>query len=170
MSVKLVLSEPFLRTKEAAHYIGVSTRTLEKHRIHGTGPRYNKAGRRIVYAVADLREWVARRRGVTAGSAIAIIPPAKTPGAGIEPVAGAQRTLLATPAAAHLLRLSPRTLEKHRVQSTGPAYSRISGRVFYELADLMTFTEEGATGRDRPAGRGTTPARKRAARSDGGSR
>src|SRR3546814_13419461 len=28
----------YLRTKEAAHYVGLSARTLEKHRTYGTGP------------------------------------------------------------------------------------------------------------------------------------
>jgi hypothetical protein len=35
---------PFLRTKEAALFIGVSCRTLEKHRIYGTGPNDSKVG------------------------------------------------------------------------------------------------------------------------------
>ena len=58
MSVKFPLPLPFLRTKEAARFIGVSPHTLEKHRIYGTGPQYSKVGGRIIYAVSDLREWV----------------------------------------------------------------------------------------------------------------
>jgi hypothetical protein len=38
----------------------LSWRTLEKHRVYGTGPKYSKIGGRIVYAVSDLREWVER--------------------------------------------------------------------------------------------------------------
>jgi hypothetical protein len=38
MSVKFPLPVPFLRTQEALRLIGVSCRTLEKHRIDGTGP------------------------------------------------------------------------------------------------------------------------------------
>jgi hypothetical protein len=40
--------------------VGVSSRTLETHRIYGTGPRYSKIGGRIIYAVPDLREWAER--------------------------------------------------------------------------------------------------------------
>jgi predicted DNA-binding transcriptional regulator AlpA len=58
MSAQFPLPLPFLRTQEAARFVGVSTRTLEKHRIYGTGPKYSKVGGRIVYAVCDLREWV----------------------------------------------------------------------------------------------------------------
>jgi hypothetical protein len=39
----------FLRTPEAARYLGLSGRTLEKHRTYGTGPKYRKIGGRVVY-------------------------------------------------------------------------------------------------------------------------
>jgi predicted DNA-binding transcriptional regulator AlpA len=42
-----------LRTEEAAHLMGLSRRTLEKHRTYGTGPRYLKLGGRVVYKVAQ---------------------------------------------------------------------------------------------------------------------
>ncbi len=47
----------YLRTPEAARLLGLSGRTLEKHRTYGTGPLYSKIGGRVVYAVADLRAW-----------------------------------------------------------------------------------------------------------------
>ena len=47
----------FLRTPEAARYLGLSGRTLEKHRTYGTGPTYRKIGGRVVYAVDDLKAW-----------------------------------------------------------------------------------------------------------------
>ena len=50
----------FLRTKEAAYFLGLSRRTLEKHRTYGTGPRYSKIGGRVVYALADLQAWADR--------------------------------------------------------------------------------------------------------------
>jgi len=50
----------YLRTPEAARMVGLSIRTLEKHRIYGTGPRYSKLGGRVVYSVEDLRAWVAQ--------------------------------------------------------------------------------------------------------------
>ncbi|MGA0606590.1 helix-turn-helix transcriptional regulator [Phenylobacterium sp. VNQ135] len=49
-----------LRTPEAARFLGLSGRTLEKHRTYGTGPTYMKIGGRVVYAVADLQSWAAR--------------------------------------------------------------------------------------------------------------
>lgn len=52
-----VLPPRFLRTKEAAHFLGLSARTLEKHRTYGTGPSYRKLGGRVVYAVDDLQAW-----------------------------------------------------------------------------------------------------------------
>ena len=46
-----------LRTKEAARFLGISIRTLEKHRTYGTGPTYRKVGGRVLYTVRDLEAW-----------------------------------------------------------------------------------------------------------------
>jgi predicted DNA-binding transcriptional regulator AlpA len=50
----------FLRTSEAGRFLGLSGRTLEKHRTYGTGPIYRKIGGRVVYAVSDLQAWADR--------------------------------------------------------------------------------------------------------------
>lgn len=50
----------YLRTSEAARFLSLSGRTLEKHRTYGTGPAYRKIGGRVVYAVDDLRAWADR--------------------------------------------------------------------------------------------------------------
>ena len=50
----------YLRTPEAARFLGLSGRTLEKHRTYGTGPTYRKLGGRVVYALDDLKAWVDR--------------------------------------------------------------------------------------------------------------
>ena len=50
----------YLRTPEAARFLGLSGRTLEKHRTYGTGPRYSKLGGRVVYRLDDLQAWVER--------------------------------------------------------------------------------------------------------------
>ena len=50
----------YLLTKEAGAFLGLSPRTLEKHRVYGTGPIYRKLGGRVVYAVADLQAWADR--------------------------------------------------------------------------------------------------------------
>ncbi|MFM5953312.1 MAG: helix-turn-helix transcriptional regulator [Novosphingobium sp.] len=47
----------FMRTPDAAHYLGLSARTLEKHRCFGTGPVYRKLGGRIVYSIDELERW-----------------------------------------------------------------------------------------------------------------
>ncbi|PIB92812.1 AlpA family transcriptional regulator [Caulobacter sp. FWC2] len=46
-----------MMTREAGAFLGLSPRTLEKHRVHGTGPVYRKLGGRVVYALADLEAW-----------------------------------------------------------------------------------------------------------------
>jgi hypothetical protein len=50
----------YLRTPEAARLLGLSGRTMEKHRIYGTGPTYRKLGGRVVYALEDLKAWADR--------------------------------------------------------------------------------------------------------------
>jgi predicted DNA-binding transcriptional regulator AlpA len=50
----------YLRTPEAARFLGLSGRTLEKHRTYGTGPAYRKLGGRVVYALDDLKAWADR--------------------------------------------------------------------------------------------------------------
>ncbi|BCH29826.1 transcriptional regulator [Mesorhizobium sp. L-8-10] len=57
----------YLRTPEAARFLGLSDRTLEKHRTYGTGPAYRKLGGRVVYALEDLQAW-ANRGTVTSTS------------------------------------------------------------------------------------------------------
>jgi hypothetical protein len=49
-----------LGTPAAARRVGVSPRTLEKHRIYGTGPNYSKVSGRVFYAIGDLTEWAKR--------------------------------------------------------------------------------------------------------------
>ncbi|NYZ16926.1 helix-turn-helix domain-containing protein [Azospirillum sp. RWY-5-1] len=68
----------FLRTPEAARLLGLSGRTLEKHRVYGTGPRYRKIGGRVVYALADLQAWADRGlRTSTSDPGSGGVPPAR---------------------------------------------------------------------------------------------
>ncbi len=58
-----------------------------------------------------------------------------------------------TPEAARLLDLSPRTLEKHRCEGTGPIYHKLGGRVVYALDELHAWVEAAArrsTSKDGP--------------------
>lgn len=49
----------FLTQAEAAELLRVSPRTLERHRVAGTGPKFVKAGRRVLYRQSDLQAWAA---------------------------------------------------------------------------------------------------------------
>ncbi len=80
----------YLRTPEAARFLGLSGRTLEKHRTFGTGPVYRKLGGRIVYALDDLQNWANRGlRQSTSDTSRGGISPAKPqprrPGDGSNP-------------------------------------------------------------------------------------
>jgi hypothetical protein len=51
-----------LTTPEAAEFLRLSPRTLERFRVEGTGPRYTKAGpgkrARVLYRRDDLEAWL----------------------------------------------------------------------------------------------------------------
>jgi len=49
---------PLLTTKQAAYYLGISTRTLQKMRTDGRGPRYCKHGSYVRYRIDDLEAWL----------------------------------------------------------------------------------------------------------------
>ena len=72
------LPQRHLRTPEAARFLGLSGRTLEKHRTYGTGPRYSKLGGRVVYRLEDLQAWVERgAKDSTSDPGIGQVLPAK---------------------------------------------------------------------------------------------
>ncbi len=67
-----------LMTPEAARFLGLSYRTLEKHRSYGTGPVYRKMGGRVVYAMEDLLAWSQRGARISTHDPNAeVLPPAK---------------------------------------------------------------------------------------------
>ncbi|GAO24333.1 transcriptional regulator [Alicycliphilus sp. B1] len=51
----------YLTNDEAAEYLRLSPRTLEKQRVLGGGPKFRKFGRRVMYAVTDLDAWAEDR-------------------------------------------------------------------------------------------------------------
>lgn len=70
--------QSFLRTPDAALILGLSARTLEKHRCYGTGPVFRKLGGRVVYALEDLQSWADRGvRRSTSDPGNGIVHPAK---------------------------------------------------------------------------------------------
>jgi hypothetical protein len=59
---------PFLNTDQAAYYIGLSSRTLEKMRSSDRGPKFRRHGRHIRYHIGDLDDWSDARSGDTAST------------------------------------------------------------------------------------------------------
>jgi len=48
---------PFLNTPQAAHYLGLTARHLERLRTHGRGPTFRRHCRYVVYHIDDLDAW-----------------------------------------------------------------------------------------------------------------
>lgn len=68
----------YLTTPEAARFLALSGRTLEKHRTYGTGPVYRKVGGRVIYALEDLEAWANRGlRSSTSDPGHGTVHPAK---------------------------------------------------------------------------------------------
>jgi hypothetical protein len=68
----------YLRTAEAARFLSLSPRTMEKHRIYGTGPAYRKIGGRVVYTISDLKTWADRGTKIsTSDPGVGTVLPAK---------------------------------------------------------------------------------------------
>ncbi len=51
----------YLTQTEAADYTRLSPRTLERMRLTGTGPKYTKAGRRVIYSRRAIDHWLEKR-------------------------------------------------------------------------------------------------------------
>ena len=86
-----VLPPRFLRTKEAAEFLSLSARTLEKHRTYGTGPGYRKLGGRVVYAVDDLQAWAKLGAMTSTSDPHGSVLPPKPQAARLIPYAGRER-------------------------------------------------------------------------------
>jgi hypothetical protein len=61
------IASPWLDTARAAPYCGYGVGTFERYRITGEGPVYSRVGRRVLYHVDDLDEWMrlGRRRSTS---------------------------------------------------------------------------------------------------------
>lgn len=59
----------YLIQREAAKYRRCSERTLERERRYGTGPPFIRAGRRILYPLEDLENWLAARKFTSTAAA-----------------------------------------------------------------------------------------------------
>ena len=49
--------QTYLTQIEAADFLRISERSLERWRVEGTGPRFRRFGRRVVYAKSDVETW-----------------------------------------------------------------------------------------------------------------
>jgi predicted DNA-binding transcriptional regulator AlpA len=56
------MENALLNAQKAADWTGLSTSTLAKLRLSGAGPTYAKLGRRVVYRLHDLENWIEARR------------------------------------------------------------------------------------------------------------
>lgn len=73
-----IVTPHYLKTPDAAIHLGLSARTLEKHRCFGTGPVFRRLGGRIVYAIEDLEAWAALgTRRSTSDPGSGVVHPAK---------------------------------------------------------------------------------------------
>ena len=50
-----------LNQREAADFLRLSPRTLERLRVVSGGPLFARLGRRVVYRLSDLENWIAER-------------------------------------------------------------------------------------------------------------
>jgi predicted DNA-binding transcriptional regulator AlpA len=55
------LEKIYLTQREVAEHLRLSERTLERHRVAGTGPAFVKLGRRVVYRREDIERWADAR-------------------------------------------------------------------------------------------------------------
>lgn len=56
-AARAMKGSPFLSPEQAAHYLGLSVRTLQQHRSDRTGPRFRRHCRHVRYHIDDLDRW-----------------------------------------------------------------------------------------------------------------
>ena len=55
----------YLNTRQAAAWLGLSKRTLDRYRVRGAGPIFHRFGNGVRYLRADLDAWAANRRRIS---------------------------------------------------------------------------------------------------------
>jgi predicted DNA-binding transcriptional regulator AlpA len=55
------LSAEFLNTRQVAERTGLAVDSLAKRRVTGDGPRFIKAGRRVLYRWQDVEAWLLKQ-------------------------------------------------------------------------------------------------------------
>jgi excisionase family DNA binding protein len=59
--------EPLIDVEELAEYLGVPVTTIYDWRTRGKGPQAYRFGKRLKFAVSDVRAWLAAQREPGAG-------------------------------------------------------------------------------------------------------
>jgi predicted DNA-binding transcriptional regulator AlpA len=57
-----IFQQRYLSEKQTAEYLGLSVKTIQRHRGTGLGPAYIKAGGRVLYDLHDLDNWMQRHK------------------------------------------------------------------------------------------------------------
>ncbi|MDD4600957.1 MAG: DNA-binding protein, partial [Negativicutes bacterium] len=65
---------PFLTTKQAAYYLCLSSRTLEKMRETARGPRFRRHGRYIRYHIDDIPTWSEEHSSISTSDKANFVP------------------------------------------------------------------------------------------------
>lgn len=52
----------YFSENQTAEYLGISKKTLQRHRAMGSGPVFAKCGGRILYDVTDCDAWVSAQK------------------------------------------------------------------------------------------------------------
>lgn len=60
--------EPLLDITELADYLGVPLSTIYDWRTRGLGPRAYRFGKRLKFALSDVRSWMEEQRETTPGA------------------------------------------------------------------------------------------------------
>jgi hypothetical protein len=68
----------FADTRTAAGHTGMTVEYLERARAQGIGPKFHRVGRRVVYKISDVVEWI--ESGRAADEHIAKTPSSKAGG------------------------------------------------------------------------------------------
>lgn len=64
MDIQELGLEPLMGVEELAEYLGVPVQTVYDWRVAGTAPRAFKFGKRLKFAVADVRTWLVEHQEV----------------------------------------------------------------------------------------------------------
>ena len=147
-----------LTTEQAAAYLWLSRRTLERYRVRGGGQPFLSYCNRVLYLRSDLDAWVVERRRLSTSD--------KGQSAGVRGGRLVRRKKtpegrLSVIELAALLRVSRRTLDRYRAKGIGPAFEKVEGRVLYFRTGLDTWIRsyrsglhlEASPGTDRESGK-----------------